>query len=38
MFKYILKRALTYVVMIFLVTSAGYFLAVQAARRTASSR
>lgn len=29
MFKYILKRALTYVVMIFLVTSAGYFLAVQ---------
>ncbi len=28
MFQYILKRALTYVVMIFLVTSAGYFLAV----------
>ncbi len=28
MFRYILKRALTYLVMIFLVTSAGYFLAV----------
>ncbi len=29
MFKYILRRSLTYVVMIFLITSAGYFLAVQ---------
>lgn len=28
MFKYILKRTLTYLVMIFLVSSGGYFLAV----------